>query len=730
MSGTVNNTNPANAASAVASLIETGGFSGFANVAVTITTTGTYVVQASNSGISIGGSPIFMGAFQIETGSAFTGFRPNTPAQTQGNDAGTTSHSAASSQVQATVTSTSGAEGSFLTSAAVARRHIAGNTTFNFLFNPTAALNTQGWATSDGTAHASFGRDTTWGGRFVIVVPSGSLAGVNALYYQTVTTLVSTTYAVSGNVYLNAVPSGGCAYVDAFDGSTTLGESVPLTIASNALVPFSFTFTTSASDTSIEIRLIVYTGGTSPSSATSAAFSALKCEYGTVSTPHSDDTTTSVVTATHAPTPGTTDGSYLLPNQISARHMLGAPATDQGAVLDSSGLVLPTRHSVAVQATVAPTAASDGSYLQPNVVTRRHAAGTTGPNLVYNPTGRLSTKGWTAYNGTGTASFASSNFLGGRFLVSVPVATSYSPNNFAWFSQSVPVYAGYTYTLSGLVEYDGTAGSSVTLDCGDNLSNYYYCAAVTTPGSGQVPSSVTFTTPAGVTEVTIRLRVSMGTGSSGSVQGYFYAIQLELGNASSLFGDHTITNLATQSHDAVAGGEGSFLTAGQISGAPYVWGKPERLGRDGRLIVAHALRAPRARDNGRYQLVRAGAFVGVPRVPILGTADGLEPRDHELAILERDVVRELRRDAGRDVLKDRRVVERVDGLLPERRHTRRERGLADRVRRGTQRDGPAQPSHAEHELLLQRVRLREHRERVALLHAERAHGQRSRRDLR
>jgi hypothetical protein len=370
VSGDVTNTNPANAATAVASIIKNGGGSGTGGTYTTAwpngvysttftpTTSGIYVFQASNSGITVGGSPIFMGQFQVEMGSTFTGFKPNTPVQTQGTDAGTTAHPAASQPVQATVTATAGAEGSFLASAAVARRHIAGNTTFNFLFNPTAAQNTSGWTTSDSTGHGVFSRDNYWGGRFIMTVPSGSLSGYNSLYYQTVTVVPSTTYTCSGNYYCNSIPSGGYVWVDAFT-TVTLGTAPNLTTASNTLVPFSFTFTTGASTTSIQIRLVLYTGGTSPTVSTSCAFSSLKLEYGPVSTPHSDDTSTGLVTTTHQQTAGA-DGSNLVPGIIAGRHLYGGNATDAGAMVDSNSAILYTRHAPQVTQNINATVSCYG----------------------------------------------------------------------------------------------------------------------------------------------------------------------------------------------------------------------------------------------------------------------------------------------------------------------------------------------------------------------------------
>jgi len=65
-----------------------------------ISAAGVYCLQASNKGIVVGGSPIFMGMFQVESGPTFSGFKPSTPVQTQGANTGLNSYLASASQFQ------------------------------------------------------------------------------------------------------------------------------------------------------------------------------------------------------------------------------------------------------------------------------------------------------------------------------------------------------------------------------------------------------------------------------------------------------------------------------------------------------------------------------------------------------------------------------------------------------------------------------------------------------
>ena len=138
VSGTVSSTNPGFAGSGgtrVATLTGTAGAAGIYNIPVAITTTGTYVVQVSNSGIAVGGSPIYMAEFQVQAGSVYTGFMPSTPVQTQGTDAGTTAHAAASQSVQIALNSSGKANSSALLSAQQSTLPFTTNAVIHTQFN-------------------------------------------------------------------------------------------------------------------------------------------------------------------------------------------------------------------------------------------------------------------------------------------------------------------------------------------------------------------------------------------------------------------------------------------------------------------------------------------------------------------------------------------------------------------------------------------------------------------
>jgi hypothetical protein len=317
---------------------------------------GQVVVVGHTESCTISGGILVFAQPQIEYGSTFTGYKPGVAV----NADGTQAHSASSDQTQSTIMSTAGPEGSFLASAAVARRNIAGNTTFNFIFNPSAALNTVGWmGWNPNPAYASFTRDTKWGGRFILTVTGLPNVGSAAWWTQTIaiTVLPNTQYTFSGNYYCNSI--GGTvgtqySYVGAqvnLKPSSTSYSAPQLTTASGVLTPFSVTFTTGSSDTTATVLLLSLLASTSTPMTNSCAWSSLKLEFGSVSTPHSDDTSTALVTATHQQSAGT-EGSYLGSSQLSARHFYGGNASDSGAMVDLSSRILYTRSPNALTATL------------------------------------------------------------------------------------------------------------------------------------------------------------------------------------------------------------------------------------------------------------------------------------------------------------------------------------------------------------------------------------------
>jgi hypothetical protein len=494
---------------------------------------------------------------QIELGTTFSGYKPGvavlpsgtithtaSSAETQsvisttstpgagslnvapsGGTTGNLPYTNHASQVTTTITSTAGSEGSFLESAAVARRHIAGNTTFNFIWNPTAAINTSGWSTSDSTGHATFSRDNYWGGRFIITVPSGTLSGYDSLYYQYVTVLPSTTYTFSGNFYCNSLPSGGAIYADIF--TTTSLAQATLTTASGVLTPFTMTFTTPSGITQVEVRIRTYTGGTSPSTSTSSAFSSLKLEFGSVSTPHSDETTGSVVTATHTQTPGS-EGSYLASGQIATRHLYGNSLDSLSGTIQAKNLVV------------------------------------NGNNTFGSGTNSPTSFGWTQAFGSYSSFISAGNYLSNTCF-------ELSGTNNCGIFQDVPVVPGATYTFQCLV-YTGTASYYPGLWCGSadgaytqfngspgtpqsysytSTSGPFYSAGASTSYNtnnwynvnGYINVWVlvygTFTVPSGYNKMRVMLYNSNNIGAS--TQCFYYGIQVYRGTRMQDYVDQDLT---------------------------------------------------------------------------------------------------------------------------------------------------------------------------------------------
>ncbi len=79
------------------------------------------------------------------------------------------------------------------------------------------------------------------------------------------------------------------------------------------------------------------------------------------------------IRSTVSPTSGA-EGSYVQPGVISGRHLVGGAGSDTGALL-GSGTLLYTRHVPSVTATIAAASGTDGSFVQPGVITGRHLVG-------------------------------------------------------------------------------------------------------------------------------------------------------------------------------------------------------------------------------------------------------------------------------------------------------------------------------------------------------------------
>ncbi|MBD5605283.1 MAG: hypothetical protein IAI48_09360 [Candidatus Eremiobacteraeota bacterium] len=370
---------------------------------------------------------------------------------------GSVLHARSSAQTQATIAATAGSDGSYLEPQTVARRHIAGNTTPNLLFNPTAAQDTTGWSMFDASGgHATFSSDQQWGGRFIIVIANTTLSSsYDAVYQQLVGLIANTTYTVSGNVFLNAASSTGFASVDCLAGSSILGIATLNRASSTNLVPFSFTFN-SGTHTSAYIRLHTGAGAANPGSATSSAYSGLKLEFGSVSTAFADDVSSSLVTQTHQPVANVVDGSNLASGVISARHFVGGNASDSGNVVDSSSRVLYARHAPAItgvinssgQAPVSTFLNTQGSllpYTTDVVLTLTAPSGgtsisaSTNAGHFYLPDGSASAASASSHNFTGLSSGATyfviayCSATGGTMTFQIASSSGFTPAAYAGY---------------------------------------------------------------------------------------------------------------------------------------------------------------------------------------------------------------------------------------------------------------------------------------------------------
>ena len=183
VSGTITNINPGNTASpVVASLIQSAGISGTKSQSFVPTTTGTYVLQVSNSGISIGGStPIYMAQFQVESGPTFTGFKQSSSIQADG----TLAHTALSTAVQTVVN--------------------PGGT-----YNAATATGTLPYANHDGTIQNGASRANTAIGSNNIVNYSNHAPGVTATVASGGG--IDFQYAAHANKHLGSIPDGSGRY--------------------------------------------------------------------------------------------------------------------------------------------------------------------------------------------------------------------------------------------------------------------------------------------------------------------------------------------------------------------------------------------------------------------------------------------------------------------------------------------------------------------------------------
>jgi len=181
----------------------------------------------------------------------------------------------------------------------------------------------------------------------------------------------------------------------------------------------------------------------------------------------------------------------------------------------------------------------------------RNTITTGGKNHLFNPTGARGTQGWTleVYGGS-TPSFTTDNYQGGRFALGSSTAGS---TLYCGFAQAVNgLFSGYTVTLSGRIECEGTAGvnnwalidlydSTETQQIGQSQLVYAPTGATLVKCTGVVPSN-------GI--VHVRCRIFNGS-SQAAVTGYFYELQLEYGPTATSYSDDFSAGLVTQTHDTI-----------------------------------------------------------------------------------------------------------------------------------------------------------------------------------
>ena len=184
-----------------------------------------------------------------------------------------------------------------------------------------------------------------------------------------------------------------------------------------------------------------------------------------------------------------------------------------------------------------------------NLVTAAPSSNTTGttllnntnPNLLFNPTGALGLSGWTA---AGTSLTWQTLFgqQGSYFYVSGTVAA----NTWAQLASSqIPVSAGQTITLSGIVDgltlTSGSAYASIYAFNSGGTQLGEYDSNRVSAGQTNVPVSVTATLPANAAYVKVYLQYGSGSASTaGSAR--WWNMKLEQGSMATTFNDVSTLN--------------------------------------------------------------------------------------------------------------------------------------------------------------------------------------------
>ncbi len=205
------------------------------------------------------------------------------------------------------------------------------NSSENIIFNPTAALGTDGWATYvvPGTT-ATFGYDSYKGGRFIINVSGGS-SNSGAVFQQSLATIppAGEQRVVAGLFHTGNLPNAGSALsgtvlVDIEDPTTQtiLGSSPTLSTLLAGPIPFSFPYV--ATGHALLLRLRCANG-----SNVSGCFYRLSDTAGTLPPfSYKDSTSAALTTKTHTATADARN-SYLASDTVNQNQIDGLPNTAQ-----------------------------------------------------------------------------------------------------------------------------------------------------------------------------------------------------------------------------------------------------------------------------------------------------------------------------------------------------------------------------------------------------------------
>jgi hypothetical protein len=336
--------------------------------------------------------------------------------------------------VQAALTSTAGADASYLASGQISRRHVNPAGSANTIKNPRFQNGLAGWSfysTASAGLIGAYATSAYFGGSASIV--SGASRGATAYLdeiYQAVNAnsfgyLSGAAVVAAVCVYIPVLYAGASvslAWSDSSGGSGTLATST-----ATGTVLLSGTFTPTAGATTVNLLFQLTSAG---NAASQVIFYDPKLELGSVATPFRDDNATSLLALTHEVELGST-GSFRS-QTVQDRHIAAS---------------VPRKNLI---------------------VNGNNCAGTgdTAP----------STFGWKGAYNTTAAPFSGGNY--GPFL-SIGF-TKTSTASAQGYYQDVPVTPGQTYTFQGLI-YDVSGSCSPTIWIGKSDYSTQYNASPTTP---------------------------------------------------------------------------------------------------------------------------------------------------------------------------------------------------------------------------------------------------------